>query len=142
MALAGHVHPVPFEMSVPGCRAAPRGTYLFVHVIRQVRREPKEVQQARRAEAAAANAAANAAQREKNEAKKPAKGKNRPSRRQKKKQLNVIEDARPGVRERMREQGVSTAEHGGRFAAVAAQQQSGVPDGVPRALQRFYKKGA
>lgn len=57
----------------------------------QVRKEPKEVAEERKAEAAAANAAQRKEQEAKNEAKKRMKGKNKPSRRQKKKQTNVIE---------------------------------------------------
>jgi hypothetical protein len=57
----------------------------------QVYKEPKEVAEERRAEAAEANAARRKEQQEKNESKKRMKGKNKPTRRQKKKQLNVIE---------------------------------------------------
>lgn len=56
-----------------------------------MRKEPKEVAEERRAEAAEANAARRKEGLEKNEAKKRMKGKNKPTRRQKKKQLNIIE---------------------------------------------------
>ena len=57
----------------------------------QVRKEPKEVAEEKKADAAAANEARRKEQEEKNDAKKRMKGKNKPSRRQKKKQTNIIE---------------------------------------------------
>jgi U3 small nucleolar RNA-associated protein 7 len=105
----------------------------------QIRKEPKEVQKERKEEAAAANRARMRKQREQNESKKKMKGKNRPSRRQKKKQLNIIQDKKPEVKARMREQGLATAEHGGRNVPEKAAEKE-VPENVPRALQRFYKK--
>jgi U3 small nucleolar RNA-associated protein 7 len=62
-------------------------------------------------------------------------GKNKPSRRQRKKQANIIEERKPLVKARMREQGVS-AEHGHKQQRAEA----AVPEGVPRALHRFFKK--
>ena len=58
----------------------------------QVRKEPKEVALERKEEARAANAAAKKEQQEENEGKKRMKGKNKPTRRQRKKQLNIIEE--------------------------------------------------
>ena len=60
----------------------------------QVRKEPKEVACERKEEARAANVAVRKGQQEQNEAKKRMKGKNKPTRRQRKKQLNVIEERR------------------------------------------------
>lgn len=62
-------------------------------------------------------------------------GKNKPSRRQRKKQANIIEERKPVIKARMREQGVS-AEHGHKQQRAEA----AVPEGVPRALHRFFKK--
>lgn len=62
----------------------------------QVRKEPKEVAAERKEEARAANAAARKEQQATNEAKKKMKGKNKPSRRQRKKQLNIIEERKGG----------------------------------------------
>jgi U3 small nucleolar RNA-associated protein 7 len=64
-------------------------------------------------------------------------GKNKPSRRQHKKQANIIEERKPEIKARMREQGVS-AEFGHKKAKAAAEE--GVPADVPRALHRFFKK--
>jgi U3 small nucleolar RNA-associated protein 7 len=64
------------------------------------------------------------------------KGKNKPSRRQRKKQSNVIEERKGEVAARMREQGV--------LSGGGAEQKAPelIPDSVPRALHRFYRKGA
>lgn len=64
-------------------------------------------------------------------------GKNKPTRRQRKKQANIIEEKLPAIKQRMREQGVS-AEFG--HKQKAAREEAAVPDDVPRALQRFFKK--
>ena len=129
-----------------------------------VLRAPPEVQKERAAEAAAANDAALAAQRAKNDSKTRVKvggsgwrggaelpdcspaprppstsqGKNKPTRRQRKKQLNVIEERKPVIKQRMREEGVS-AEHGGKQAAARAAQRQEKLEAVPRALHRFLK---
>ena len=126
----------------------------------QVVKEPREVQRERAAEAAAANLSRRAEAAAKNESKAKMKGKNRPTRRRKKKQDNIIEERKPGVKARMREQGVATAEYGwrkqqqGQGQAAARQQgqqqeegqQGGggaaaALEGVPRALHRFHKRG-
>lgn len=71
------------------------------------------------------------------------KGKNRPSRRRRKKQENIIEERKPEIKARMREQGVS-AEHGGkakeRAAADRAAADAEALAAVPRALHRFAMK--
>ncbi|KAI7836421.1 hypothetical protein COHA_009721 [Chlorella ohadii] len=103
--------------------------------VTQVAREPREVQKAKQAEAEAANRARQAEQRAKNEEKTKMKGKNKPSRRQGKKQANIIEERKPAIKARMREQGVA-AEHGHK----RERQEQKVPDGVPRALHRFFKQ--
>ncbi len=63
-----------------------------------MRKEPKQVALERKEEARAANAAARREQQEQNEGKKKMKGKNKPTRRQRKKQLNIIEE-RKGERQ-------------------------------------------
>ncbi|EIE26391.1 WD40 repeat-like protein [Coccomyxa subellipsoidea C-169] len=107
---------------------------------RSVRKEPKDVAEERKAEAAAANASRRKEQEEKNEGKKRMKGKNKPSRRQKKKQANIIEAraapaGKPELRQRMREQGVLSG------GGAEKKQPAPIPEDVPRALHRFYKKG-
>lgn len=62
-------------------------------------------------------------------------GKNKPSRRQSKRQANIIEERKPGVKARMREQGVSAE-----FGHKQARPEAEVPADVPRALHRFFKK--
>ncbi|KAL6776988.1 hypothetical protein ACKKBF_B19760 [Auxenochlorella protothecoides x Auxenochlorella symbiontica] len=93
-------------------------------------REPKEVQKERAEAAAAANAAALAAQRAKADAKTPMKGKNKPTRKRRKKQQNVIDDKAPAMRARMAEQGVLGGGH-------ARKESEPIPESVPRALHRF-----
>lgn len=107
--------------------------------IGKVVKEPSEVQKERQHEAEMANAARKMAKMEKNEKKTKMKGKNKPTRRQKKKQQNVIEEKRPLLKAALREQGVS-AERGHvhkeqREAELKAQLEK-----VPRALHRFYQK--
>ena len=67
----------------------------------QVRREPKEVQEQKRAAEAEANTARKREQAARNEAKARMKGKNRPTRRHRKKKSNIIEDKKvsssPGI---------------------------------------------
>lgn len=58
----------------------------------------------RRNTEAAANAARRAAQRAKADEKSKMKGRNKPTRRQKKKQLNIIEDQKPVIRTRIQEE--------------------------------------
>ncbi|BDA41031.1 WD repeat-containing protein 46 [Coccomyxa sp. Obi] len=103
--------------------------------IAQVRKEPKEAAEEKKAEAAAANEARRKEQEEKNDAKKRMKGKNKPSRRQKKKQTNIIEARKPEIRQRMREEGVLSG------GGAQKKQPAPIPEDVPRALHRFYKKG-
>ncbi|KAL4457883.1 hypothetical protein ABPG75_012748 [Micractinium tetrahymenae] len=105
--------------------------------IGQVVREPREVQREKQAAAEAANRARLAEQQQKNEEKKRMKGKNKPTRRQRKKQANIVEEKLPAMKQRMREQGVS-AEFGHKHKA--AREEAGVPAEVPRALHRFFKK--
>lgn len=62
-------------------------------------------------------------------------GKNKPSRRQRKKQANIVEERKPGIKARMREQGVSAE-----FGHKQPRAEPGVPADVPRALHRFFKK--
>lgn len=88
-------------------------------------------QEERRAAEEAANAARLAAQRAKSEVKVKMKGKNKPSRRHKKKQGNIIEEKKPQVQARMKEQG-------DRKQAVVAKAKE-VPADVPRALHAFFK---
>ena len=65
-------------------------------------------------------------------------GKNKPSRRQRKKQDNIIEERKPAMKERMREQGVA-AEFGHQRRQRDGKEAE-VPADVPRALHRFFKK--
>lgn len=105
--------------------------------ITQVVREPREVQREKQATSQAANRAAVDEQRQKNEEKKRMKGKNKPTRRQRKKQANIIEERKPEIKARMREQGVA-AEFGHKGKATRTEAE--VPGEVPRALHRFFKK--
>uniref|UniRef100_A0A7S0WQI7 BING4 C-terminal domain-containing protein n=1 Tax=Chlamydomonas leiostraca TaxID=1034604 RepID=A0A7S0WQI7_9CHLO len=110
----------------------PETIVLDPDTIGRVRKEPLEVQKEKQAEAEAANAARRAAQEVRAEARSKMKGKNRPSKRHRKKQTNIIEERKPGVKQRMREQEERKAK--------AKKGQSPAPEDVPRALERFYKK--
>jgi hypothetical protein len=77
------------------------------------------------------------------------KGKNKPTRRQKKKQFVIIEEKKAGLRSRLAAAGagamkgegqprVSAAERAERREAAAAE---AVPAGAPKALARFYRRG-
>jgi len=69
------------------------------------------------------------------------KGKNRPTRRQKKKQFVIIEEKKAGLRARLTGEGqprVSAEERAERREAAAAE---AVPAGAPKALARFYRRG-
>ncbi|KAL4534869.1 hypothetical protein Ndes2526A_g05736 [Nannochloris sp. 'desiccata'] len=106
----------------------------------RIEREPADVQRERQEEADAANAARLSGQRQEADQKTRQKGKNKPTRRQRKKQQNIIEDKKPKIKAAMREQGL-TAEFGGLTSAEAKREaQEKVLEGVPRALHRFYKK--
>lgn len=105
----------------------------------RVEKEPAEVQKQRQAEMEAANLARIRQQREKSDAKTKMKGKNKPSRRQRKKQQNIIEEKKPKIKASMREQGV-TAEHGHKKAQEKEEELKKALEGVPRALHRFLKK--
>lgn len=70
----------------------------------QVLKEPADVAKQRRDAEAAANAARLAAQRAKSEERSKMKGKNKPTRRQKKKQMNIIEDKKPMIRSKIQEE--------------------------------------
>lgn len=123
-----------------------------------VRREPKEVQQERQQQMIVAAAERRSEQRAVADQKTKMKGKNRPSRRQGRKQSNIIEDKKPEVLQRMKEQqsqkSVSKLAGAGKngkrkFAPNAAKQHGDAPKAkqdaadlsdVPRALHSFFKK--
>lgn len=101
----------------------------------------KEAQQAREA----AKAATLRAQREKADQKGKMKGRNKPTRRHRKKQQNVIEDKREAVLRRMRDQGVASG-HAARATREEARARKNAQrerelNKVPRALQRFMPGG-
>jgi U3 small nucleolar RNA-associated protein 7 len=70
----------------------------------QVLKEPVDVAAQRRQEEAAANAARLSAQRAKADDRAKMKGRNKPTRRQKKKQMNIIEDKKPVIRAKIQEE--------------------------------------
>lgn len=112
--------------------------------IGKLRAVPKEVQAERRQAAITAELSSRKAQREKNEEKTKMKGKNRTSKRYRKKQLNVIDDKALAKMEakKAREAGV-TEKRGGVAApgatAGAASTAPHAPSDVSAALRRFYK---
>tara|TARA_B100000900_G_scaffold246737_1_gene209878 strand:+ start:24 stop:458 length:435 start_codon:yes stop_codon:yes gene_type:complete len=96
--------------------------------IGMVRRDTTEAAEARRSEARAANEAALRSQRAKNAEKTRKKGKNKASRRHRKKQVNVIVDRRDETAKKLKESGQRLAE----------KRRAEVPEGLPKALERFY----
>ena len=96
----------------------------------QIRKEPKEVQMERQQQAAEANRLQRKEQQEKNDAKKRMKGKNKPSKKHKKKQINIIEEKKGRVRQEAQQQQANTT----------AELSTEAPEHVPSALQRFYKR--
>lgn len=105
----------------------------------RVEKEPAEVQKERQAAAEAANLARLREQRAEAEKRTKMKGKNKPTRRQKKKQQNIIEERRPKIKAAMREEGVA-AEYGHLRSAEKEKAAAEAVEGVPRALHRFYRK--
>lgn len=109
--------------------------------IGRVAREPAAARAEAAAAAAAANAASAALQRSKNESRAKMKGKNKPTRRQKKKQFVIIEEKKASLRSKLLEgaaggkggsgEGEGEGEGGG---------DDGVPADAPRALHRLYRK--
>lgn len=98
--------------------------------IGQVRKEPKVVQLERQQQTAEANAAQRKEQQEKNDVKKRMKGKNKPSKKHKKKQINVIEEKKARIRQESVQQDANTD----------AELRKQALEDVPTALQRFYKR--
>ncbi|GLI58833.1 hypothetical protein VaNZ11_000597 [Volvox africanus] len=101
-------------------------------MIGRVRKEPAEVARQRRQEEAAANTARRVAMRREAETKDKMKGKNRPSRRHRKKQNNIIEDRKPAVKERQKEEAARRKE-------ATEKSEAAIPKDAPRAVRRFYK---
>jgi len=112
--------------------------------IGKLRAVPKEVQQERRQAAIDAELSNRKEQRDKNAEKTKMKGKNRTSKRYRKKQLNVIDDKALAKMEakKMREAGI-TEKRGGvsepGATAGAASTAPIAPADVSKALRRFYK---
>ncbi|KAF6265288.1 WD40-repeat-containing domain protein [Scenedesmus sp. NREL 46B-D3] len=98
----------------------------------KVLREPGDVAAQRRQEEAAANAARLAAQRGKADDKAKMKGRNKPTRRQKKKQMNIIEDKKPAIRAKIQEEERARKD-------VAQETKRQKLESVPRALHRLYQ---
>ncbi|GIL47302.1 hypothetical protein Vafri_4155 [Volvox africanus] len=101
-------------------------------MIGRVRNEPAAVARQRRQDEDAANTARLVAMRREAEAKDKMKGKNRPSRRHRKKQNNVIEDRKPAIKERQKQEAARRKE-------AAGKKEAAIPGDAPRAVRRFYK---
>ncbi|PNH04286.1 putative U3 small nucleolar RNA-associated protein 7 [Tetrabaena socialis] len=102
----------------------------------RVRKEPADVVRQRRAEEQAANAESLASLRREAEGKIKMKGKNKPSRRHRKKQSNIIEDRKPSVKQKQQEEATRKKE------AAQKKAEDAIPEDAPRAVRRFYKGGA
>lgn len=103
--------------------------------IGKVRRAPKDVQKERQAEAKRAAEELAVQQRQKNEVKTRMKGKNKPSRKFRKKQLNVIDEKRAAAEERKAEEAKRA-----RLAKKEAAPGERSAEEVPSILKSFYKK--
>ena len=101
----------------------------------QIRKEPKEVQMERQQQAVEANRLQRKEQQEANDAKKRMKGKNKPSKKHKKKQINIIEEKKGRIQQEAQQQQQPDANGSG-----AAELRTEAPEHVPSALQRFYKR--
>jgi U3 small nucleolar RNA-associated protein 7 len=101
-----------------------------------LRREPAAVAAQRSAEAAEANAARLRESRAKGDARKRMKGKNKPTRRQHRKQTNVVEDRKPAAGQAARREAERKAE---RARAAAEERGAALEREVPATLHRFYK---
>lgn len=101
-----------------------------------LRREPAAVAAHRAAEAAGANAARLREARERTDGRKRMKGKNKPTRRQHRKQTNVIEDKKPAVGKAARREAERKAESA---RAAAEEREGALQREVPATLHRFYK---
>ncbi|GIL70431.1 hypothetical protein Vretimale_3566 [Volvox reticuliferus] len=110
----------------------PDSIVLDPDIIGRVRKEPADVARQRREEEAAANTARLVAMRREAEAKDKMKGKNKPSRRHRKKQNNIIEDRKPAIKERQKEEAARRKE-------AAEKNETAIPKDAPRAVRRFYK---
>jgi len=100
--------------------------------IGHVVKEPAEVQKQRQIEAEIANRARKKGQQDKADKKTKMKGKNKPTRRQRKKQQNIIEERKPKIKASMRDEQRESRER-------KKQELAKVEETVPRALHRFYK---
>ena len=134
-------------------KLAPETIQLDGDAVGVVRAVPKEAQKERREAAVAAELAARGAAREKNDAKSRMKGKNRISKRYRKKQHNVVDDKKMRARlaaDEVKRKAKRTAEgagngpEGGGAAtpgrtAGAASDAPVAPEGTSSALRRFYK---
>lgn len=100
-------------------------------------REPLEVQQEKQRLAEEANRAQLHKQRQKNEDKTKMKGKNKASRRHRKKQSNIIDERKDKARQEAAAQ-KKQRDKQHKDAAAAAEQQH-IPADVPKSLHRFFK---
>lgn len=100
--------------------------------IGHVVKEPAEVQKQRQMEAELANRARKKGQLEKAEKRTKMKGKNKPTRRQRKKQQNIIEERKPSIKASIRDEQREKL-------ARKKRQLAKVEETVPRALHRFFK---
>ena len=83
----------------------------------------------RQQQAAEANRLQRKEQQDKNDAKKRMKGKNKPSKKHKRKQVNIVEEKKGRIRQESQQDANSSAEL-----------RNEAPQNVPTALQRFYKR--
>ncbi|GAX74039.1 hypothetical protein CEUSTIGMA_g1489.t1 [Chlamydomonas eustigma] len=114
----------------------PETVVLDPDVIGRVRKEPREVQVEKRRQEEEANRLRRKQAEEKNDSKARMKGKNRPSKRHRKKQTNVIEEKRPEVLKKMRDEEKRRQDKQARMQKL---EQDIAIGSAPRALSRFYK---
>uniref|UniRef100_A0A7S0V4M6 BING4 C-terminal domain-containing protein n=1 Tax=Polytomella parva TaxID=51329 RepID=A0A7S0V4M6_9CHLO len=104
-------------------------------MVGRVRKEPEEVAKERAASQEEANRLALEMQRRRADERTKMKGKNRPSRRAKRKQTNIIEERNPAVRERAKAEIHNNVEQ---KKDEQRQKEQAAPAGTAKALLRFY----
>eukprot|EP00798_Chlamydomonas_sp_ICE-L_P015753 gene15753-21876_t len=103
-----------------------------------VRKEPSQVQEQKRLESLEANEARNKTMAEENAKKTKMKGKNRPSKRHRKKVDNIVEEKKPALTKRLQDEERRRQVKIDREIKIRS---DALADGsIPTALERFYKK--
>lgn len=113
----------------------PESIVLDPDSIGRVRQLPKDVQEEKKRQEEEANRARTKDQEDKNDSKTRMKGKNRPSKKHRKKQINIVEEKKPEVLKRLREEELRKRHQEREDKAARAEASAGA---APRSLRRFF----